>query len=567
MKTLDKEIELLRKRAEAALLGTPSGATDPQPPQDMADAMRLVEELRVYQTELEIQNQDLKSAQLRTEAAMRKYRRVFENLPLESVLIDAQGFIVEANAVARKKFSLHQQTALQRRSAYQLFAMDSRIALHAALTAGKDLAHAPQCQLVPSAQDGTREVDAHIISTDPDSPTHDERLMVLVDRTFERQLSLKHEEISRSEARYRALFNGSKVPMLLVDPVNGAIVRANAAAQSFYGYDEPTLQGMRITDINCLSAQETRAEMAQAAAEQRSHFFFTHRLSSGREVPVEVHSGPIEMDGRTLLYSIVHDITDRVLAQQRADAAHALLTNLAQQVPGVIYQFQLFPDGRSCFPFASQGIGAIYGVTPEQVMADATAVFSALHPQDRDRVSAVDCGCLPHHSPHGPAATGSSCPIWARAGAVGLHSPSGNRMEARCGTVSLPMSPISSRPSRSWLISAGILRRFWIKPATLSTSRTAKAAFGFAASPSRGFASTPTGGTCAASMTAMFSRRKWPRYTSSRKHPFSTTASPCSTKLTRISTRRDKSDSCRPANGRCLTRQVPWWAFLASAGT
>ncbi len=387
MKTLDKEIELLRKRAEAALLGTPSGATDPQPPQDMADAMRLVEELRVYQTELEIQNQDLKSAQLRTEAAMRKYRRVFENLPLESVLIDAQGFIVEANAVARLKFSLHQQTALQRRSAYQLFTMDSRIALHAALTTDKDLARAPQCQLVPSAQDGTREVDAHIISTDPDSPTHDERLMVLVDRTFERQLSLKHEEISRSEARYRALFNGSKVPMLLVDPVDGAIVRGNAAAQSFYGYDEPTLQGMRITDINCQSAQETRAEMARAAAEQRSHFFFTHRLSSGREVQVEVHSGPIEIDGRTLLYSIVHDITDRVLAQQRADAAHALLTNLAQQVPGVIYQFQLFPDGRSCFPFASQGIGAIYGVTPEQVMADATAVFSALHPQDRDRVS------------------------------------------------------------------------------------------------------------------------------------------------------------------------------------
>jgi PAS domain-containing protein len=145
MKTLDKEIELLRLRAQVALANAPEIGS--RAPDDMADAMRLVEELRVYQTELEIQNQDLKAAQLQTEVAMRKYKRLFENLPLEGMIIDAQGFIVEANAVARSRFSLRQQTALQRRSVYQIFSMHSRTALHSALSSKDELARASQCQL------------------------------------------------------------------------------------------------------------------------------------------------------------------------------------------------------------------------------------------------------------------------------------------------------------------------------------------------------------------------------------------------------------------------------------
>ena len=385
MKTLDKEIELLRHRAKASMDKAPSVAM--QAPADLADAMRLVEELRIYQTELEIQNQDLQTAQLRTEVAMRKYRRLFENLPLEGLIIDAQGFIVEANAVARSRFSLHQQTAFQHRSVYQIFNMGSRGALHAALTSRDDLARAPHCQLAAGPEAKACEVDAHIIVLDPDSFTNEERLMVLVDRTFERQLSVMNEEISRSELRYRTLFDGSKVPMLLIDPEGGLIVRGNAAAQKFYGYDAEHLQGMSISEINFLSEQEIDDEIVRANAQSREHFCFTHRLSNGQTVPVEVHTGPIELEGRELLYSIVHDISERVLAQQRADASHKLLSDLARQVPGVIYQYRLFPDGRSCFPFASAGIEEIYEVSPEHVVLDATVVFGRLHREDLEQVS------------------------------------------------------------------------------------------------------------------------------------------------------------------------------------
>jgi two-component system, cell cycle sensor histidine kinase and response regulator CckA len=64
-----------------------------------------------------------------------------------------------------------------------------------------------------------------------------------------------------------------------------------------------------------------------------------------------------------------------------------LLTKLAGLVPGVIYQYQLYPDGRSAFPYSSPGMVEIYEVTPEEVRVDATPVFGRLHPEDHGRVA------------------------------------------------------------------------------------------------------------------------------------------------------------------------------------
>jgi|GEM_PF-3464754 len=64
-----------------------------------------------------------------------------------------------------------------------------------------------------------------------------------------------------------------------------------------------------------------------------------------------------------------------------------LLENLARLVPGVLYQYRLYPDGRSAFPWSSPGMDMIYEVTPEEVQHDATPVFGRLHPEDYDRVA------------------------------------------------------------------------------------------------------------------------------------------------------------------------------------
>jgi diguanylate cyclase (GGDEF)-like protein/PAS domain S-box-containing protein len=68
------------------------------------------------------------------------------------------------------------------------------------------------------------------------------------------------------------------------------------------------------------------------------------------------------------------------------EQAHDLLTKLSKHLHGVIYQFRLFPDGRSSFPYASDAMKEMYEVTPEQVREDAADVFAVLHPDDYDGI-------------------------------------------------------------------------------------------------------------------------------------------------------------------------------------
>ncbi|MBF0377773.1 MAG: PAS domain S-box protein [Desulfamplus sp.] len=102
--------------------------------------------------------------------------------------------------------------------------------------------------------------------------------------------------------------------MLLIDPKTGVIVDANQPAVNCYGY--PSLVGMNISNINVLSSEEIKAEMKKAKEQERNYFNFKHRLANKSIIDVEVYSYPVKIGGITLLFSIIHDVTDRVEAER-----------------------------------------------------------------------------------------------------------------------------------------------------------------------------------------------------------------------------------------------------------
>ncbi|MBE9241668.1 PAS domain S-box protein [Synechocystis salina LEGE 00031] len=77
------------------------------------------------------------------------------------------------------------------------------------------------------------------------------------------------------------------------------------------------------------------------------------------------------------LLGISDDITELLESEQR-------LQELARHIPGVIYQFRMRPDGTFHFPYASEGIRDIYGVTPEEVRDNSDAILAVLHPDELD---------------------------------------------------------------------------------------------------------------------------------------------------------------------------------------
>jgi diguanylate cyclase (GGDEF)-like protein/PAS domain S-box-containing protein/hemerythrin-like metal-binding protein len=179
------------------------------------------------------------------------------------------------------------------------------------------------------------------------------------------------------EDRYQVLFTKAKIPMLLIDPQNGMIVEANEAACNYYGYSPEQFGSMRITDINTLSPEQVQEEMARAEQEKRSHFFFRHRLASGEVRDVEVHSGPLTINSRHLLYSVIRDITDRRKAERMLKESEARFRHIMEHAPLGISITDL--HGR--FVQVNQAFCDIVGYQREEL--EGMVIDDITHPDDR----------------------------------------------------------------------------------------------------------------------------------------------------------------------------------------
>ncbi|MCX6064336.1 MAG: PAS domain S-box protein [Chloroflexi bacterium] len=204
---------------------------------------------------------------------------------------------------------------------------------------------------------------------------------VLLRRT-DKLVQYQQAKLMESGKQFRSMFNDHSAVMLLVEPKSGRILDANGAASQFYGYSGEQLKSMSVNEINCMGADQVTVERARALHNQKNYFNFQHKLASGEIREVEAYSTPINYGGETVLFSIVHDITERKHSEAVQQEAMDRIQKIASRVPGVVYQYLLRPDGSSCFPFASEAIKEIYRVTPEEVREDASKVFLNLHPDD-----------------------------------------------------------------------------------------------------------------------------------------------------------------------------------------
>lgn len=206
-------------------------------------------------------------------------------------------------------------------------------------------------------------------------------------------MSEPQAETARSVARqppYRALLEHSADLTVLLS-ADGTYLYMNPAFETALGYSVEHKLGSSVFDL-----------IWPADVELTKELFGRSLAAPGIPIPWQLRlrhaAGSVRwFEGTGVNYvddpatgGIVvncRDITERKRTEEALQASSDLLERLAQQVPGVIYQYQLRPDGSSCFPFASEAIRDIYEVTPEEVRTDATVVFSRLHPEDYDDVA------------------------------------------------------------------------------------------------------------------------------------------------------------------------------------
>lgn len=145
--------------------------------------------------------------------------------------------------------------------------------------------------------------------------------------------------LQKSEEKFRRLFEDNAAIELLIDADSGKIVDANNAALSYYGWSREELKRMKVDQINTLPPEKVKEKLEDIRTNKKNQFEFRHRLKDGTIRDVEVYSSKIEIEGKDILYSIIHDISDRkqveknlIKAKEKAEESDRLKTAFLQNM-------------------------------------------------------------------------------------------------------------------------------------------------------------------------------------------------------------------------------------------
>ncbi len=178
-------------------------------------------------------------------------------------------------------------------------------------------------------------------------------------------------ELAEAKELNRSLFDNNISAMIIFDPSNGQIVNANPAACAFYGWDMDTLCSMNLMDINGLQPDQIRELAGMILRDEPKQYRVKHKNAKNRLVDVEIYSGPVKMNQDIYIYSIIHDITDRVAADRALINSENRFRMLVEGAPEAIFIITDFK-----FSFVNQYAVILFGAQyPDQLLDLPLSLF------------------------------------------------------------------------------------------------------------------------------------------------------------------------------------------------
>ena len=121
--------------------------------------------------------------------------------------------------------------------------------------------------------------------------------------------------LQQSEEQLRDLFNELSAVMIIIDPETGIIKDANPSAVEFYGWTKKQFLSMSIQDITIHKENGVVNKLRSLSTGKKNVFVFAHWLADGQTRWVEVYPSLMAGDGKELIFMIIHDITQRKMAE------------------------------------------------------------------------------------------------------------------------------------------------------------------------------------------------------------------------------------------------------------
>ncbi|MFW5854862.1 MAG: PAS domain S-box protein [Thermodesulfobacteriota bacterium] len=370
------------------LLGMSLQEIDSLPP---AEVRCLIQELRTFQIELQLQNEDLRKTQQKLEQARNQFSDLFEHAPVGYLLIDPSGMIHQANQTFAAMVGTESADLRNTPLASRMEGADRDLFL----SRFKALFKHPQGKVMELRIKNGRSGWFHARlearpeprpETGSESMVH--RLMLVVSDISE-QKSVERK-LRESEARYRLLFDRSSDAVFFHD-LEGRFLDVNEVAVQRLGYSREVLLSMSPADIDAPEYAK-RVPVRLRELEKYGHCFFetVHVTCSGLRIPVELSSRVLEMDGKQTVLSIARDITERKRREDQLRRDVDRFRLLAENMPVMVTA--LTRDHR--FAFWNHACEGVTGYTRAEMLNHPQALRRlcpdpiqrrCLQPEDKSR--------------------------------------------------------------------------------------------------------------------------------------------------------------------------------------
>jgi len=209
------------------------------------------------------------------------------------------------------------------------------------------------------------------------SPEFNEGKCVKFIGSYQEITDRKEAELAviESEAKFKTIFEIATLGIIQVDPLKGRIILANSHYETITGYTNEELLKMSFVDLTHPDDRKKDWELFNKAAGGEGEYRNEKRYvkKDGTIIWVRLHVAFIRDEtGKPIkTVAICEGITDRKEVEAR-------LQNISDNIPGVVYQYLLHPDGTDEFRYVSKGAEKIWGYSSEAVTENLNLVWDQI---------------------------------------------------------------------------------------------------------------------------------------------------------------------------------------------
>jgi len=300
--------EDLRRKAEALARERVDGTSQDIAALSPEEIRETLQDLRVHRIELEMQNEELRTAWAEIEGVRERYFDLYDLAPVGYCTLSEQGLILEANLTAAVLLDTPRGALVKQPFSRFILKEDQNIYYRHRKNL-LETSDPRECELRLVKPDGAH-FWAHLSGTAAQAEDGAPVCRMAVSDITNRKRA--EDNVARSERRFRLLFEQNKDAILWADR-EGFIIRCNPAAERLFGRDRDELVGLHQTALHPPEKRNYYRERFARNVQNKSSPSTDAEIvnSTGAIKHVNLFSTIIAVDGEEIHQGIFVDTTER----------------------------------------------------------------------------------------------------------------------------------------------------------------------------------------------------------------------------------------------------------------